>query len=422
METGRGHVGGDPPACGGERGNDHISGYTEGGSNEALSRGEMQLTVSRDPVGAPIFYRDVPLMPSATEKGVIKPLAASAVPLIEWRMRDVGGAGKPRGDDGPAFLRQLPLVQPRRQDAGAGYGRSAEQQGAICAGACIKEDDNTHPGHDFVGEVPGEVGAQSRLGFMSQVSPDGRYVATTIKPPGTKSWQFYYIANFLDYRFLQVFYPTRGILAWYDRETEAAATAARRRRSEAMCRRAAVWSPDGKYLCFPAREAKDPYPPDGKMAEYANDPKEMQIQYDLYRIPFNDGKGGQAEPIEGASQNGMSNSFPKVSPDGKWIVFVEAQEWTVDAARRQAVHCSVCGRQSAADELQHVADELVAQLFAERALDGVFVEEPHAVHADVSDAHRRKRERHAGDPDRELNGSESRGEHSRVREHESQWD
>jgi hypothetical protein len=49
----------------------------------------MQLTVSRDPVGAPIFYRDVPLMPSATEKGVIKPLAASAIPLIEWRMRDI---------------------------------------------------------------------------------------------------------------------------------------------------------------------------------------------------------------------------------------------------------------------------------------------------------------------------------------------
>src|ERR1017187_2862396 len=28
-------------------------------------------------------------MPSATEKGVIKPLAPSAVPLIEWRMRDI---------------------------------------------------------------------------------------------------------------------------------------------------------------------------------------------------------------------------------------------------------------------------------------------------------------------------------------------
>jgi Tol biopolymer transport system component len=29
--------------------------------------------------------------------------------------------------------------------------------------------------------------------------------------------------------------------------------------------------------------------------------------------------------LKGASQNGMSNSFPKISPDGKWIVFVQAK-------------------------------------------------------------------------------------------------
>ena len=55
----------------------------------------------------------------------------------------------------------------------------------------------------------------------------------------------------------------------------------------------------------------------------ANDPNETPIQYDLYRIPFNGGKGGTPERIVGASQNGMSNNFPKVSPDGRWIVFVQ---------------------------------------------------------------------------------------------------
>ena len=40
-------------------------------------------------------------------------------------------------------------------------------------------------------------------------------------------------------------------------------------------------------------------------------------------MPFNGGLGGKAEPIAGASNNGMSNNFPKVSPDGKWIVFVK---------------------------------------------------------------------------------------------------
>ena len=75
--------------------------------------------------------------------------------------------------------------------------------------------------------------------------------------------------------------------------------------------------------CSPGPPARDPYYPGQKASEFANDPNETQIQYDLYRIPFNDGKGGKPEPIAGASDNGMSNDFPKVSPDGKWIVFVQ---------------------------------------------------------------------------------------------------
>jgi tetratricopeptide (TPR) repeat protein len=47
----------------------------------------------------------------------------------------------------------------------------------------------------------------------------------------------------------------------------------------------------------------------------------------LYRISFNDGKGGKPEPIEGASNNGMSNYFARYSPDGKWIVFCKAKSY-----------------------------------------------------------------------------------------------
>ena len=59
---------------------------------QPVSRGTVAISTSRDAVGAPIFYRDVPLMPSEVEKGVIKPLAPQAVPLIAWRLRDVGQA------------------------------------------------------------------------------------------------------------------------------------------------------------------------------------------------------------------------------------------------------------------------------------------------------------------------------------------
>ena len=60
-------------------------------------------------------------------------------------------------------------------------------------------------------------------------------------------------------------------------------------------------------------------------ATYANDPTERPIQYGLHRIPFNEGKGGKAVPIAGAHDNGVSNTFAKVSPDNKWIVFVKCR-------------------------------------------------------------------------------------------------
>src|ERR1019366_1171463 len=301
-----------------------ISGLAAGNARQPVSRGRMLLFTSADPVGAPIFYRDVPLMPSKSETGVIKPLDSRAVPLIAWRLRDVAETrsrvlledmhtcanchsfssdGKTLGMDldGPANDKSLYTLVPVQQKM-------------------------TIRNEDVISwtSFRGELGGQLREGFMSQVSPDGRRVVTTIKPPGTKGTQFYYVANFEDYRFLQVFYPTRGILAWYDRDA---------RKLQPLpgaddpryVHTNAVWSPDGKYLVFARAEAKDPFPADGKMAAYANDPAELPMRYDLYRIPFNDGKEGKPEAIAGASRNGMSNSFPKISPDGRWMVFVEAR-------------------------------------------------------------------------------------------------
>jgi tetratricopeptide (TPR) repeat protein len=301
-----------------------ITGYAAGDSAQPVSHGQTHLTISRDPVGAPIFYRDVPLMPAANDKGVIQPLAQGAVPLINWRMRDVGESqshivmndlhscanchsfsrdGKTLGIDmdGPQNDKGLYAIVPISKEM------TIRTQDMISWASFRKE---MNPG--------------LRVGFMSQVSPDGRYVATTVKPPNFKSNQFYYVSNFTDYRFLQVFYPTRGILAIYDRQTKQL-TPLPGADDPNYVQASAVWSPDGKYLVFLHAKAKDPYRPDGVKAKYPNDPNEVQIQYDLYRIPFNGGRGGTAEPIEGASQNGMSNSFAKVSPDGKWIVFVQAK-------------------------------------------------------------------------------------------------
>jgi Tol biopolymer transport system component len=169
----------------------------------------------------------------------------------------------------------------------------------------------------------GEIG-QTRIGFMSQLSPDGRYVVSTFAGPDRKLGDSYYVTNFTDYRFLQVFYPTRGILAWYDRSTGLrhplpGADDPRYAQTDG------VWSPDGKYIVFARAKAVPPRTPGQEPALRANTMGETPIKYDLYRIPFNDGKGGVPERILGASENGMSNNFPKVSPDGRWIVFVQCR-------------------------------------------------------------------------------------------------
>jgi hypothetical protein len=311
-----------------------IVGYTAG--NRVISSGQVGIRISPDPVGAPIFYRDVPLMPSETEKGVIKPLGPKAVPLIAWRLRNVADThsrvvmqgihscanchsfsrdGKTMGMDidGPQNDTGLYAIVPVRRQM------SIEKENVVAWST-----------------FRGKLGGKLRVGFMSQVSPRGEYVVTTINDPAEGQSDYarrklpkdlvmnYYVANFKDYRFLQVFYPTRGILAWYSRETARLQPLAGAD-DPRYVHTNAVWSPDGKYLVFARAEARDAYPAGVTPAERANDPNETQIQYDLYRIPFNEGRGGQPEPIAGASHDGMSNSFPKVSPDGRWIVYVRAR-------------------------------------------------------------------------------------------------
>jgi tetratricopeptide (TPR) repeat protein len=317
-----------------------ITGFAAHGS-QPVSRGYVTIEISRDPVGAPIFYRDVPLIPTATETGVIKPLPNFAIGLIAWRLRNVGETqsrvlmqglptcanchsfsldGKTLGldVDGPQNDKGLYALVPVRKDM------------------AIRNEDVIR-WSAFRGQAPVKTDgpAAKRFGFMSQVSPDGQYVVTTIEDPGAAGIRHmngmargladrFFNAGYKDYAFGQVFYPTRGILAWYSRaagELRPLPGADDPRYVQTN----AVWSPDGKYLVFARAEARDPYPPGQKTAQYADDPNETQIQYDLYRIPFNGGQGGHAERLEGASQNGMSNNFAKVSPDGKWIIFVQCR-------------------------------------------------------------------------------------------------
>lgn len=304
-----------------------------------LTSASVTIRTSIDPVGAPIFYRDVPLIPSETEKGVIKPLARSGIPLINWRLRNVSEPDSRILLTGMRTCANCHSFSRDGKTLGMDLDGPRNDKG-LYALAPVKpvmsiRDEDVVKWTSFLGKQEGDL----RIGFMSQVSPDGQHVVTMVNGANgqTLSEQSsaprrrrkpaisnFYVANFKSYGFLQVFYPTGGILAWYSRAAAKmqplpGADDAR------FVHTGATWSPNGDYLVFARAEAKEPYPAGQKMAEFANDLNETQIQYDLYRIPFDGGKGGKPEPIVGASDNGMSNSFPKVSPDGRWIVYVQAR-------------------------------------------------------------------------------------------------
>jgi Flp pilus assembly protein TadD len=319
-----------------------IMGFADDGSNLPVSVGKVTITTSTDPVGAPIFYRDVPLLlPPPDEKGPIAPLPRSAIPLIKWQIRDIAQlkshvvmTNLPTCANCHSFSRDgktfgLDLDGPRNDKGLYALVPVSKQM-------TIRNSNVLHWSSFGLNQEAGAADpAVKRFGFMSQVSPDGRYVVTSIGPPNnTDKHRFeepgfasgildrLYSTNYRSIQFSQVFYPTRGILAWYDSK-EGKMHALPGADDPQYVHTSAFWSPDGKYLIFSRALARDPYPAGAPKPEFANDPNETQIQYDLYKIPFDEGRGGKAVPIEGASGNGMSNNFPKVSPDGKWIVWVQ---------------------------------------------------------------------------------------------------
>lgn len=171
---------------------------------------------------------------------------------------------------------------------------------------------------------------RSTFGLFSKISPDGRYVVTTVKdrvisrnPPLTTSEGFAYS---------QLFFPVNGHLAVYDRQTHVLKELPGAD-SEEYVQSNAFWSPDGKSIFFSRAIAlprgKDPFEisvQDLKIQEeYAE--RKRTIKYDICMIPFNDGNGGTAVPVRGASDNGKSNYFPAVSPDGKWLVYCQTDNF-----------------------------------------------------------------------------------------------
>jgi len=294
-----------------------ITGVRGGEDPVVLSRSSTSLKVSKDPVGAPIFYRDVPLMPDTNVDGTIQPIANDALPLIKWRLRDLSK------DSATVVLKDMPTCANCHTFSSDGNVLGMDMDGPAgdkgAYGIIDVEKDITFTEDDIMSwnSLKHPEKGQKNFGLFSQVSPNGRYVVSTLN-------ESTFIVNYPNYQFLQSFYPTRGVLAIYDRETDQI-TFLKGADDPNYVQSNGCWSPDGKTIVFSRAPAKDRFESDIRPM-YAGDPNETDIQYDLYTIPFNNGKGGTPRPLKGAVGNDMSNSFPRYSPDGKWIVFVQARK------------------------------------------------------------------------------------------------
>jgi hypothetical protein len=166
-----------------------VTGFPEATGAAPVSSGKVSISTSIDPVGAPIFYRDVPLMLSPPDaKGAIAPLPPSAIPLIKWRLRDIS---KPQSR---VVMENLPTCANCHSFSSDGKTMGLDLDGpkndkglyaliSLTKHSTIRNQDVIRWSSFQQKPDNSSEPTVKRFGFMSQVSPDGRYVITSIAPP-----------------------------------------------------------------------------------------------------------------------------------------------------------------------------------------------------------------------------------------------
>jgi tetratricopeptide (TPR) repeat protein len=290
-----------------------VLGFNRSRPREVLSKGELSLATSADEVGAPIFYREVNLPFIEAVKDPTK---------IRWCFGDISSPGHPK-----VVLDKIPVCGNCHSFSkdGRWFGMDvdyANNKGSYIITQTARQMPLASSNIITWDDYQKGTGART-YGFLSQISPDGSLALSTVKDKSV------FVAK-PDLAFSQLFFPLQGILVCYDRRTREF-KALPGADDPAYVQSNPVWSPDGKTVLF-ARAKTYELKNTGGREKIVLSPEDCRefleggktFQFDLYHVPFNGGKGGEPEPLEGASHNGKSNFFPRYSPDGKWIVFCQA--------------------------------------------------------------------------------------------------
>ena len=196
------------------------------------SSGRISISTSPDEVGAPIFYREVNL-PFRD--------AVNDPSQIRWRFGDVTSRQPP-----PVVLKDLPVC---------GNCHSFSADGTILGMDVDYANDKGSYAIVPVGQQmvlePSKIitwsdykrkDGEATFGLLSQVSPDGKYVASTVKDGSV------FVAT-PDLAFSQLFFPIKGIVGIYSRE-DGTFRALPGADDPQYVQSNPVWSPDGKWIVF----------------------------------------------------------------------------------------------------------------------------------------------------------------------------
>ena len=281
----------------------------------AGTRVSAAFSTSADPVSGSLLFREV-VLPFAE--------AVKDPTRLAWRFGPVTAPAPPR-----VVLSGLPVC---------GNCHSFSRDGAVLG--MDVDYANDKGSYALVATAPDMVLDRSRImswsayqpddgrltfGLLARVSPDGRHAIATVKDRSV-------FVPMDDLAYSQRFFPVQGILAACDRERKTYAALAGAD-DPAYVQANAVWSPDGRWVYFcraPAVELTGLRFPRSAMLTREEADRFFQEHpgygYGIWRVPWNDGRGGTAEPVPGAVLPGRSCYFPAFTPDGRFMVFCQARQ------------------------------------------------------------------------------------------------
>ncbi|MBU0946196.1 MAG: hypothetical protein KJ804_16935 [Proteobacteria bacterium] len=280
-----------------------ITGVKEG---KECSGSVVTISTSPDAVQAPVFYREVPLPVTKAIKNLS---------TIRWRL------GWVNREEPPSILLEKMEVCANCHSfdqAGTVLGMDVDfkgDKGAYVIADIGQETQLTDEGVISWSSVQSEPGVRT-FGLFARLSPDGRYVASTINDISV-----YKMLPEISYS--QLFFPVQGKIAMYDRLQQQFSMLAGADDPDYV-QSNPVFSPDGNSLLFIRSKRLDKSIP---VSDFID--RKSFFTYDLYRLPFPNSNATPPLPVQGASDNGMSNYFPKFSPDGKWIVFTQSRGFMI---------------------------------------------------------------------------------------------